>query len=97
MRLILKPIALQFFKRVKEGRKTYHRTHYTKHLLIIIKQWNKAQIICKEKLYYIYNMTEDFSLKALVLGTIKMSAEAEGRRPKAIKAVGPKGVQSNCF
>ena len=56
MRLILKPIALQFFKRVKEGRETYHRTHYTKHLFIIIKQWNMAQIICKEKLYYIYNL-----------------------------------------
>ena len=56
MRLILKAIALQFFKRVKEGRETYHRTHYTKHLFIIIKQWNMAQIICKEKLYYIYNL-----------------------------------------
>ena len=56
MRLILEPIALQFFKRVKEGRETYHRTHYTKHLFIIIKQWNMAQIICKEKLYYIYNL-----------------------------------------
>ena len=26
------------------------------------------------------NMTEDFSLKALVIGTIMMSAKAEGRR-----------------
>ena len=30
--------------------------------------------------YLIRNMTEDFSLKALVLGTIRLSASAKGQK-----------------
>ena len=48
--------------------------------------YNNAKEFVLRAIHTLWNMTEDFSLKALVLGTIIMSASAEaesswGRRP----------------